>query len=162
MTSPRCRQSLEDRKRRVRCAADRVQCLLCPTYFLRRSAWDADDGLHHPRALCILHSQSHNSSSSSIFASAMLGAAGMLPSELPLSFCDAFASVAPKLLRTPSSKPGREARCFLNGDPTVPSVLRSGTDVFGAVDASAAVSPIETGAPEMGEPETPRLIGAPA
>jgi hypothetical protein len=93
----------------------------------------------------------------------MLGAVGMLPSELPLSFCAAaLARVAPRLLRTPSSKPGREARCFLKGEPTVPSVLRSGTaDLDALEEASAVLSLIETGVPEMGEPETPRLIDDP-
>jgi hypothetical protein len=115
-----------------------------------------DEYMHQPSALCIFQSHSHNSSSSSIFVSAILGAGGMLPSEFPLSFC-ALASVAPKLLRIPSSKPGREARCFLNGEPTVPSVLKSGTDVLGAVDASAVVSMVEAGVPEIGDPEAPRL-----
>jgi hypothetical protein len=117
----------------------------------------ADDHVHQPNALCILQLHSHNSSSSSIFVSSILGAAGTLPSELPLSFC-AFASVAPKLLRMPSSNPGREARCFLNGEPIVLSVLRSVTDVLGAADVSAVISTLETGVPEMGDPEVPRLI----
>lgn len=107
--------------------------------------------MDHPKALCIR--QSHNSSSSSILVSTMLGV-GRLPSELPLSFC-ASASVAPRLLRTLSSKPGNEARCFLNGEPTLPSETRSGTeDLTADVESrSAAV----TGVPDIGEPEAPRF-----
>lgn len=103
-------------------------------------------------------SQSHNSSSSSILVSRFAG--GMLLSELPLSFC-APRSACPKLFRTPSSNPGKEARCFLNGEPTVPSVVRSGTDDFTVAEdeASPFASPVEVGAPEIGDPEPPRAAG---
>lgn len=85
----------------------------------------------------------------------------MLPSELPRSLpcAAALASVAPRLLRTLSSKPGSEARCFLKGDPTEPSVPRSGTACLEPVDASPGLSVPALGVPEIGEPEAPRSSG---
>jgi hypothetical protein len=80
-----------------------------------------------------------------------------LPSELPRSFW-ASASVAPKLLRTPSSKPGNDARCFLNGEPTLVSEMRSGTEDLTADVESR--SPDNAGVPEMGDPEAPRFDGS--
>lgn len=49
---------------------------------------------------------------------------------------EAFASADPRFERTPSSKPGRLARCFLNGDPTTAA---SGATSLAARAAAALV-----------------------
>ena len=51
-----------------------------------------------------------------------------------------------------SSKPGKEARCFLNGDAIELSVLKSAGDLAVDEDASAVVEGPRTGVPETGDP----------
>jgi hypothetical protein len=81
----------------------------------------------------------------------------MLPSELPLSFA---ASACPKLRLTLSSKPGREARCFLNGEAMLASGPGSGPLVAPAVDeeASVVLAP-GTGVPEWGDADADDAVG---
>ena len=110
--------------------------------------------LAHPNALCMRISQSHNSSSSSILDSMVV--VGMVPSEFPRSFC-APKRAWPKLLRTFSSKPGKEARCFLNGD----AMLLSASAVAVAdADPSAFELP-GAGEPEAGDPDEDSPAGGP-
>jgi hypothetical protein len=110
----------------------------------------------HPNALCRRISQSHNSSSSSIFVSRL---EGMLPSELPLSFVLPISDWA-KLFRTLSSKPGREARCFLYGEAMLFSGPGSGPLFAPAVDeeASFELEPA-TGVPERGDADAEDAVG---
>ena len=81
---------------------------------------------------------------------------GMVPSEFPRSFC-VPKRAWPRLLRTFSSKPGKEARCFLNGEATLLS-----TSAVAAVDEepSAAVLP-GAGVPEIGDPDDESPAGGP-
>lgn len=111
--------------------------------------------LAHPNALCIRISQSHNSSSSSsIFDSVVV--VGMVPSEFPRSFC-VPKSAWPKLLRTLSSKPGSDARCFLKGDATLLSVLE-----VAVVDEEASAPELPgAGVPETGDPDDESPAGCP-
>src|SRR5690242_3989748 len=99
-------------------------------------------------------SQSHNSSSSSILDSIML--VEMVPSELPRSFC-APMSAWPRLLRTFSSKPGSEARCFLNGDAML---LSASAGAAADEDPSADELP-GAGVPDTGEPDDESPAGGP-
>lgn len=83
----------------------------------------------------------------------------MLPSELPLSFC-APMSVWARLLRTLSSNPGKDARCFLNGDAMLDDGSGS-AGLAGAVDEEASVVVMfGTGVPERGEPDASDADGA--
>jgi hypothetical protein len=69
-------------------------------------------------------------------------------------------SACPKLFLTVSSKPGRDARCFLNGDAMLDSGPASGAD-FVPVDEDASVVVIPgTGVPDKGEPEASDAVGA--
>lgn len=87
------------------------------------------------------------------------------PSELPRTL--APNNSAPRLLLALSSKPGRLARCFLNGEPTVPSVPKSdGSDDLATLAEGASKIPgpasvaSSSGAPEMGLPDMlPRFTG---
>lgn len=103
----------------------------------------------------VLHA--HNSSSSSIFVSRLV--VGIFPSELPRSFW-APISACPKLFRTLSSKPGRDALCFLKGDAMLDSGPDSGAFALAVdEDASVVVMP-GTGVPERGEPEASDAVAA--
>lgn len=110
-----------------------------------------------PESLVARFGLTHSSSSSSIFVSSALA---IFPSEPPLSFC-APISAWPKLLRTLSSKPGNEARCFLNGDAMLDCGSGS-ADLVGAVDDEDAsvVVMAGTGGPERGEPDAFDAEGA--
>lgn len=107
-----------------------------------------------PNALCMRISHSHNSSSSSMRDSMVV--AGMVPSEFPRSFC-VPSRAWPKLLRTFSSKPGREARCFLNGEATL---LSASAVAVVDEDPSPAELP-GAGVPETGDPDDESPAGAP-
>lgn len=104
----------------------------------------------YPKHLCILSSQSQSSSSSSI-------GAPKFPTELLLP-CLAALSSSPKLFRTLSSNPGKLARCFLNGLPTMASGATSEAreDTVFEVAVSAAdvdmLSRVRADGP--GEPDT--------
>lgn len=125
------------------------------TILNKKDARAPGEWLAYPNALCIRISQSHNSSSSSMFDSVVV--VGMVPSEFPRSFCDP-KSAAPRLLRTFSSKPGREARCFLNGDAMLLSA--SAPPVVEEEEASAPELP-GTGVPETGDPDDEFPSGGP-
>ena len=113
-----------------------------------RKAW-----LAQPNAPCIRISQSHNSSSSSIFDSMVV--VGMVPSEFPRSFCP--RSAWPRLLRTLSSKPGNEARCFLNGEATLVSA-----SAVALVDEEPSAAELPgAGVPETGDPDDDSPAGGP-
>ena len=68
-----------------------------------------DEKLPHSNARWKRMFLCHNSSSSSILVSMV----GMFPSELARPWLWASIRAWPRLLRTLSSKPGNEARCFL-------------------------------------------------
>lgn len=73
---------------------------------------------------------------------------GTLPSEWPLSFC-APISACPKLFRTLSSKPGSDARCFLNGEAKLAGSVPASVAVGAlALDDGASAGPLGTGVPE--------------
>jgi len=113
-------------------------------------------GMIQPRAICIL--KCHSSSSSSIFsvgpgcngfgcqAGPKLEPGGGLGSllELPNSAFSALMWL-PRLCRTPSSRPGRLARCFLNGLAIAASFVvtlgAAGVTEPNAGDAEAEVLP---------------------
>jgi hypothetical protein len=97
----------------------------------------------------------YNSSSSSILVSMV----GMLPSEFPRSFV-APINAWPRLLRTLSSNPGNEARCFLKGDATVFEEAGS-VDEFagGEKEASLADELSGAGVPDRGDPEASETEG---
>lgn len=109
--------------------------------------------LFYPKA-CDTHVlQLHNSSSSSILASSVGPrlTVGTFPSELPLSFWLPIIVWA-RLLRTLSSKPGRDARCFLNGEATPPaSVGASVAELEGAPEEDASAVAPGAGVPELGD-----------
>lgn len=91
----------------------------------------------------------YNSSSSSILVSIV----GILLSELPRSF-EAPMSAWPRLLRTVSSNPGREARCFLKGEATELEELGSVDGFAGADDGPSFVEQASgAGVPDRGDPE---------
>lgn len=77
-----------------------------------------------------------------------------MPSELPRSFC---VRDCPKLLRTFSSKPGREARCFLKGEAMLPSV--SATIAMDEEPSPAGLPGL--GVPEPGDPDDESPPGRP-
>jgi hypothetical protein len=93
--------------------------------------------------------QFHNSSSSSILVSMV----GIFPSEFARPWLWASISAWPRLLRTLSSKPGNEARCFLKGEAIEFCVLGS-PELFAAPedDASPADGFSGAGVPERGDP----------
>ena len=107
-----------------------------------------DEKLPHSNARWKRMFLCHNSSSSSILVSMV----GMFPSELARPWLWASMSAWPKLLRTLSSKPGNEARCFLYGE-AIEFVLGS-PEVFAAAEDDA--SPVDAfsgaGVPERGDP----------
>lgn len=84
----------------------------------------------------------------------------MLPSEFPRSFW-APINAWPRLLRTLSSNPGNEARCFLKGDASGFEELFS--DEFVGVEVEALFEDEASGAgvPDRGDPEASE-IEAPA
>jgi hypothetical protein len=129
-------------------------CILnrCVTSFVTISKRGSGRQKLYSKAIWNLILLCHNSSSSSIFVSMV----GMLPSEFPRSFC-ALRSAWPKLLRTLSSKPGNEARCFLKGDAIESCALRS----FGAEDASPGDIGSGAGVPDSGDAEDSVAEGPP-
>jgi hypothetical protein len=75
----------------------------------------------------------------------------MVPSEFPRSFVP--MSVWARLLRTLSSKPGRDARCFLKGEAMLDAGSGSGTLVAELDEDTSAVELAGAGVPERGDPE---------
>jgi hypothetical protein len=82
----------------------------------------------------------------------------MVPSEFPRSLVP--MRVCARLLRTLSSKPGRDARCFLKGDAMLVAGSGSGAVLVPEVDDDASAAGLPgTGVPERGDPEASDAVG---